>query len=482
MGKDQSGGFHPPKGKPSGGKPEGLGISTTAPEEIEAYLERTDQYVLDDENLDPGIPVRHPNRRSGGGNDNARKPNLKETDTTIEMATASGVDTEPEQLPDTLEKELFAEMAEFRSDCCITIYLPTHQSGVEVNEKHDAILLKNTLKDIAGRLSEQGIDTARIEQLLTPAYRLLQQDRFWGRMGKGLAIFIADGYFKYLIMHVMPRHEAVCQKRFLMTPLIPLLTCKTHFYLLVINKQKCKLFRADTFGMEYIDVPGLPDEMLDVKRLSEKDASTFRPGTSSGAGGANFHGMGGGNPDHKDTIAVYFEAVDDIIYKEVLHAENAPLLLAGVEYLIPIYRAASDYHNICSESLTGSHEHDGLNQLYAQAREIMAPYFAQAREKALTIFANQKATPLTTSMVRDVIPAAYYGRVSHLFVREGAHIAGRFDEMNSILDLDHNDQEPQEDLVDMAVIKTLTQGGEVYILPEELMPSESTELAGVLRY
>lgn len=482
MGKDQSGGFHPSKGKPSGGKPEGLGISTTAPEEIEAYLDRTDQYVLDDETLDSAVPVRHANRRTGGGNDQARKPNLRGTDTTIEMATASDVGTAPEQLPDILKKEDFAELAEFRSDCCITIYLPTHQSGVEVNEKQDAILLKNTLKDVASRLGAQGIETARIEQLLTPAYGLLQDDRFWGRMRKGLAIFIADGYFKYLKMRVTPQHEGVCQKRFYMTPLIPLLTCTTYFYLLVISKQKCKLFRADAFGMEYIDVPGLPDEMLDVKRLSGKDASTFRAGVSSGSGGANFHGMGGGNPDQKDTIAVYFEAVDDIIYKEILHHENAPLLLAGVEYLIPIYRAASDYHNICPETLTGSHEHDEPNRLYAQAREIMAPYFAQAQEKALTMFANQKATPLTTSMEGDVIPAAYYGRVSHLFVRSGARIAGRFDEINAVLDLDNYDEESQENLVDMAVIKTLTQGGEVYVLPGEQMPSESTALAAVLRY
>lgn len=482
MGKDQNGGFHPPKGKPSGDEQEGLGISTSAPEDIEAYQERTDEYVVDDENLDPSIPVRHPNRRTGGGNNNTRKPNLRSSDTTIEMSTTTDETADPEELPGILEKEDFAELAEFRSDCCVTIYIPTHQSGVQVNEKQDAILLKNTLKDVANQLSEQGIETARIEQLLTPAYALLQDDQFWGRMGKGLALFIAEDYFKYLKMGATPQQVAVCQKRFHMTPLIPLLTNKTYFYLLVINKQKCKLFRANAFGMEFVDVPGLPEEMMEVKRLSDKDASTFKSGVSSGSGGANYHGMGGGNPDHKDNIAVYFEAVDDIIYKEVLHAENAPLLLAGVEYLIPIYRSATDYHNVCAESLTGSHEHDETHSLYAQARAIMEPYFAQAQDRALTMFANQKATPLTTSMAKDVIPAAYYGRVSHLFVREGARILGRFDEMNNALDLDLTDEEPLEDLSDMAVIKTLSQGGEVYVLPAEQMPSESTDLAAVLRY
>jgi hypothetical protein len=68
MAKDQSGGFHPSKGKPSGvDKPEGLGISNTPPEQIEEYLERTDQYVQDDDTLDPSVPVRHPNRNVSKG-------------------------------------------------------------------------------------------------------------------------------------------------------------------------------------------------------------------------------------------------------------------------------------------------------------------------------------------------------------------------------------------------------------------------------
>ncbi|WP_353719134.1 hypothetical protein [Dyadobacter sp. 676] len=481
MAKDRSGGFHPSKGKPSGGRPEGLGVSTAAPEEIEQFLDRTDEYLQDDETLDPAVPLRHPNRPPGGGGNGNGKPNLRETDTTIEMAMAPGVDTEPERLPDILDKDLFAELAAFRSECCVTIYLPTHQSGVEVNEKHDAILLKNTLKDLSAKLADAGIETARIEQLLTPAYALLQQSRFWGRMEKGLAMFIADGYFKYVKMRVAPQYVAVCKKRFYMTPLVPVLTCNTYFYLLVISKQKCKLFRADAFGMEPVHVPDLPDDMMAVKRLSDKDASTFRVGTGSGTGGANFHGMAGGNPEHKDNIAVYFEAVDDVIFREVLHNENAPLLLAGVEYLIPIYRAASDYHNICPEALTGSHEHDEIHDLYARARGIMQPYFDQPLDKALTIYANQSATPLSSSIAADIIPAAYYGRLSHLFVRKGATIHGQFDETNASLELHGSEEESSDDLLDMAVIKTLTQGGEAYLLPPERMPAAS-DIAAVFRY
>ncbi len=47
MGKDQSGSFHPGKGKTSGiNKEEGLGIHPTDPERMDEYLDLTDKYTI----------------------------------------------------------------------------------------------------------------------------------------------------------------------------------------------------------------------------------------------------------------------------------------------------------------------------------------------------------------------------------------------------------------------------------------------------
>jgi hypothetical protein len=483
MGKDQSGGFHPPKGKPSAiSKEEGLGVSNAPSEKLEEFLEMNDEYLQDDLTLDPSVPVRHPNRNpSKGENSFKGKENKPSSNKTIDMAESESVKTEPEELPQVLSKELFIELAGYTADCCVTAYLPTHKSGVGVNEKQDVIVLKNILQDLSKRLTEKQIPVAVVEQMLTPGYELLKDDAFWASMDHGLAIFISQGYFKYIKMPVAPESEVMCEKQFYVSPLIPILASKAYFYLLVISKQRCKLFRADAFGMEYISVPDLPEEMMEVKRLSEKDASTVRVGTSSGTGGANFHGMGGGNPDEKANIATYFEFVDDILFKQILNTENVPLLLAGVEYLIPIYRSVCDYHNVCSEALTGSHEHDDKNALYELAKEIMQPYFRQPLEKALTIYANQSATELTSSIPADIIPAAHYGRISHIFVRKAEHLWGTFDETTSELNLQETESEDSKDLLDQALIKTVMTGGEVFVLNAEEMPADSVA-AAIFRY
>jgi hypothetical protein len=189
----------------------------------------------------------------------------------------------------------------------------------------------------------------------------------------------------------------------------------------------------------------------------------------------------GDGTEEKDNLANYFEAVDDILWEKVLNKENAPLVLAGVEYEIPIYKSVCDYHNVWETSLTGNREYQDTASLYKDARGIMQPYFDQKKIKALEMYGNKSATVLTSSIVDDVIPATYYGRVSHLFVARGEHVWGTFNEMENKLTVHENVDGVSEDLIDNAVVKTLATGGEVYVLDRTEMPADSC-VAALMRY
>lgn len=484
MGKDRDGKFHPGKGKPSGvNKEEGLGLHPTPLEHMDEYMEMTDKYTEGEDRLAANVPLRHPNRNTSKGEDTYKaKENQPESDKTIkDTLTEDRKPTVAEELPGILNKEIFTEIANYQANCCVSVFIGTHNSGVEVNEHYDPIAFKNVLQKVEKILKEKNIDATAIEHMLEPGYELLRDDKFWVQQSPGLAIFIADGYFKYIKMPVTPTEDVVVESSFYVTPLIPIMISKEYFYLLVISKKQCKLFRGDAFGMEYIPVEGLPKGL--GEELGDTDVSTtFRTGGRGGTGGANFHGTGGGNNnDDKAYIANYLESVDDVIWKQILHYENAPLLLAGVEYLIPIYKSVSDYKNIWEDALTGSHEHEDTTELYKQAREKIEPYFQQRVNKALENYGNQSATQLTSSIIDDVIPATYYGRVSHLFVQKNEHIWGTFNEMeNKIKYLDEK-EEGAQDLIDNAVVKTLSTGGEVFVLEKDKMPAES-QLAAIFRY
>jgi len=488
MGKDQNGVFHPGKGKPSGvNKEEGLGIQATPPEKMNEYLEISEKYTLGEDELDPAVPVRHPNRNTSKGEDRYKGENKEETNkSNNETFTEDRAPVVAEQLPGVLTKELFTELANYKAECCVSLFLGTHSSGVEVNEHYDPINFKNQLQEVTRRLKERGYDQPYAEKLLEPGYELVRDNDFWTEQSPGIAVFIADGFFKYIKMPVVPTEEIlVIEPTFYVTPLVPLMLSKEYFYLLVISKQCAKLFKADSYGMQIVPVE-LPQSIEDVKRISGLDSTTFRSGESgrrapSASQPGNVHGAAGGNPNGKDNMLVYFEAVDDILWDKVFKTENAPLLLAGVEYEIPIYRSAADYHNVWPEALTGNRDRQETNSLYKDAMEVMKPYFEQRVNKALQTYMNNSANGATSSIAADVIPAAYYSQFGTLFVTKGEHIWGTFDEMANELVFHDTPEEGGEDLIDNAVVKTLANGGEVFLLEKERMPADC-QIAALMRF
>lgn len=484
MGKDRTGKYHPPKGMPSGSnKEEGLGLRKTMdPEQLGQDEQMTERYTDGDDTLSADLRMLHINRNTRKGKTNTSSDKNADKTVTERYSETDMPSAVPEEVPGILSRELFGELASHESECCVTFFVQTHGSGVEGNEQKDIIQFKNTLQDVEKRLKERGASEATVKTMLNPGYELLRDDSFWKQQSKGLAVFISDMYFRYIKMPIVPSEKVIIDKSFFVTPLVELITSKDYFYLLVLSKKQAKLFRADCFGMEYISIPEIPNGIDDVVHLENKDdQNLFRTGGRGGNGGANFHGIGGGQPDEKTNVSMYFEEVDDTIWKEILHTENVPLLLAGVEYLIPLYRKVSDYNHIWEQPMTGSYENEPTVALYEKAKEIMKPYFRQRVEKALTIFGNQSATNLTSTDAREVIPAAHYARVAHLFVQKDTHVWGLFDPMDNRMTIHDAQEEQDECLLDRAVEKTIINGGDVHMLPKEEMPGGAV-IAAVMRY
>src|SRR5690606_23528273 len=102
-------------------------------------------------------------------------------------------------------KEEFKTIAAFESDVCVSIYIPVHRYGVEVNQKQDAIMLKNKLRQAKNRMAEKGLEQSRIEDLLKEGSDLVERGDFWNEQMDGLALFMAEGYFNYIKMNVVPK-------------------------------------------------------------------------------------------------------------------------------------------------------------------------------------------------------------------------------------------------------------------------------------
>ena len=105
-------------------------------------------------------------------------------------------------------------------------------------------------------------------------------------------------------------------------------------------------------------------------------------------------------------------------------------------------------------------------ELHKRALEVVKEAFEAPLRKALAMYERLGGTERVSSKPVDVVKAAGESRVSHLFIAEGAsHPGGR----------------SGEDLLNIAALQTIANGGEVWITPGPNVPGHGP-VAALLRY
>ncbi|MGE5249794.1 MAG: hypothetical protein ACM3QS_06215, partial [Bacteroidota bacterium] len=207
---------------------------------------------------------------------------------------------------------------------------------------------------------------------------------------------------------------------------------------------------------------------------------TRSPG-GAGERPAMFYGQ---NPqdEEKDDLLRYFRSVDRGL-AALLQDDSAPLVLAGAEFLLPIYRQASTHKGLLDEGIPGNAEEADPRTLHARAWEIVRPLFSRQFEGAVQRFEQYHGqhNGLATTDLKEGIKAAQIGRVEILFIPLGVERWGRYDAASNRVVLDAGPSADNEELFDLAARQVLLNSGQVYALPPGQIPGHG-ELAAIFRY
>jgi hypothetical protein len=174
---------------------------------------------------------------------------------------------------------------------------------------------------------------------------------------------------------------------------------------------------------------------------------------------ATYHGQGVSEDDQKTNLLRCIDQVDQGV-QPLLRDERAPLVLAGVEYLLAIYREANTYPHLVDEGILGNPETLSAAELHRRAREIVRPLFeaeeqeARDQYRALAGARDKRAS----SDPATVVAAAHYGRVDTLFVALDHHLWGKFDVPSNTMQVHTGRQAGDVDLLDLAAEQALLQG------------------------
>jgi len=380
-----------------------------------------------------------------------------------------------------IPKDELQKLLEMSADPSVSIFMPTHRTGVETQQ--DPIRLKNLLSQAEKDLVAYGLRSPEVRELLSPVQALLEDNYFWQHQSDGLSIFITADLFQSYRLPVEFEALVVVADRFHLKPLLPLLSGDGRFYILALSQNEVRFLQGTRYSVNEVDLPDIPKNMADALKYDEAEKQLqFHTGASAGEGSRAgiFHGHGAGRDDSKENIKRYLRQVAKGI-QQSLNEEQAPLVLAGVDSVVSIYRMVNAYPYLLEDKVAGNPETLSASDLHKQAWAIVEPYFLEAQEEAIAQYQQLAQTERASGDIREIVPAAYYGRIEKLLVAVGAQQWGAFDPGTNTMHLREEAQPGDEDLLDAAAVQTLLKGGTIYALPEGQMPEERP-LAAVFRY
>jgi hypothetical protein len=380
---------------------------------------------------------------------------------------------------DSLSKDELKALMQKHEGLCISIFMPAYRTGIETQQNQ--IRLRNMLKEAEEKLAATGLRTQEIEKLMEPASSLVNNIPFWRRQSDGLAIFMATDFFRYYRLPVVFDELVIITDRFHVKPLLHLLGSEVPFYVLALSQNEIKILEGTKRGLRELDLESIPKNLNDALQYDEPEKQIrFRASTPGGDRGMMITRHGAEMDDTKDKLLKYFRQIDKAL-RDLLKDEQTPLVLAGVDYLFPIYKEANTYPGLMDEGIAGNPKGMSAEQLHPQAWQIVKPYFKKDRNDALAQFRQSSGTGLTSKDLAEIIQAAHHGRVGLLFLCIGQQQWGAFDPQRGEVEVHEEMMSGDEDLLDLAAIQPFLNGGKVFTLPAEKMP-DATSIAAVFRY
>lgn len=362
------------------------------------------------------------------------------------------------------------------SSVAVSMLAPTIRSGKE--RRQNEIRLKNLISEAETKLLRMG-DVAAAE-LLAPARDILGDSDALRHPQDGVAIYLAP---EFSLIETVPfelPERIDIGRRFHITPLLPAILDDTGFHLLVVSSNEVRLFAGNRFKLLEETPDTLPTDLRSALRIDEFVSSLQQHSLSGGDGGAMFHGQGGSDPDvrKRDELLEYFYRLDKAV-DEFLTPESGPLVFAGVDYLFPLYRQANSVEQLFGEPLTGNFDGVDAEELHRQVWPLLEPHFSERDREPLTEFGMLRHQNLASDDLQEIIRAARSGRAENLFIGEGAAVPGRIDVSSGQVHCGEFDD--GEDLINYAALHVLRTGGEVRLISEDELPTDSP-CAAIFRY
>ncbi|RJR47615.1 MAG: hypothetical protein C4576_09405 [Desulfobacteraceae bacterium] len=365
---------------------------------------------------------------------------------------------------------------------CLSIFMPAFQAGQEVRQ--NPTRFKNLLASAERLLSRNQGPNSLPKDFFEPLRALWHDALYWTNQSSGLAVFRSAGTIRTYRLPVPFRELVISADHFHVKPLVSFLRQVKKYFVLALSMKKVRLMECSRQQVFEVDVPALPASMEEALRYDDPQSRLqFRTGTDrigDKPSAAVFHSHGTGLEETKNDILRYFKIVNKAL-ENVLQKERDPLVLAGVDYLLPIYEEANTYPHLIKEGITGNPEGWTPEELKKEAWPIIEGLLKEREANAISDYEEKAHRVPGSREIRQIVGSAYHARVDSLLLAEDEEVWGFFDREKDEATISGAAGKGSYDLLNFAAIHTLTNGGTVIPLPRARIPARS-QAAALFRY
>lgn len=380
-----------------------------------------------------------------------------------------------------LSRSALEELLELHEGPCFSFFLTTHRCGRETQQ--DRAQLKRLLRKAELHLTETGMDADGRREFLAPITALLGENGFWNQQLEGLALYVAPGFLRFLEVESELEERLEVGGRFAVAPLIAALPPAERFYLLALSRKAARILEVTPAEVRRLEIPDLRQSTEAALNLDPYEAQLQVHSVGPGGRGRQpgvVHGHGDYSQERrKENDLALCRRIAKIVDQYL--DTRIPLVLASVGELVPLYREVSNGVLLLDPVVPGNPDHLPDRELAEKGWELLHKQAKESRLRALNRYREVGPQQAPTDEPTTVVAAACQGRVDTLFMVPGGRLRGHYKPEDGQVDILSSEESRGEDLVDLAVARTLAQGGEVVAVPSGALAGTGP-VAAILRY
>ncbi len=357
------------------------------------------------------------------------------------------------------------QLLSVRDAACVSIYLPT---APEERGERDRLEFKRLSAEALEQLAAASIERDSLKHLDEVLEDLAEDDAFWARQAHSLAVFATPAGARTFQVANRLSPTVEVSDRFHVKPLLRSATFPQAAFVLALSQNAARLVEVSPDAPPArVRVPGMPSDAAGaVGKASIADRSPDR--RLQGAEGQMVR------------LRQYARRVEEAL-RPILTGLDLPLILAGTEPLVPIFRSVSTYPHLAPAVIAGNPDAKTDGELADASRRVLDEVYADELSELRSRYEERVPQGRASDDLAAIARAATFGAVDTAFVDIDETVPGFVDEADGALTLEDTGDAANYGVVDEIARRVLLARGRVLAVRREDIPGDGPA-AAILRY